>query len=73
MRLRLPFPGLLDRLIDLVLGFGLNRMPKVRVFAHSIAVAADINDVTMMHESIDESGSHHFIAEHGREPPNSNE
>ena len=73
MRLCLLFPGLSSWLIDLVFGFGLDRMPKVRVFAHSIAVAADINDVTVMHEPIDEGGSHDFIAEHGREPLNSNE
>ena len=38
-------------------------MPKVRVLAHPIAVAADIDDVTVMHEAVDECCGHDLVAQ----------
>ncbi len=33
---------------------GLDGLPQVAVFAHAIAVATDIDDVTVVHESVDQ-------------------
>jgi hypothetical protein len=38
-------------------------MPEVSVLAHLIAVTADVDDVAVMHKSVDQSGGHDFIAE----------
>ena len=32
------------------------------VLPETVAVAADVDDVTVMHQAIDERGGHHFIA-----------
>jgi hypothetical protein len=38
-------------------------MPEIGMFAHPIAVAADINDVAMMHEAVNEGCGHDLVAQ----------
>jgi hypothetical protein len=37
-------------------------MPEIGVFWHPIAVAADVDDVTVMHETVDQSSGRDLVA-----------
>ena len=39
--------------------------PELLVLAHSVAVAADVDDVAVVQQPVDERGGHDFVAEHG--------
>ena len=39
------------------------RAMQILVVAHAIAVAADVHDVAMMNETIDQRSGHHLVAE----------
>ena len=38
-------------------------LPEVGVLAHAVAVAADVDDVAVVKQAVDERGCHDFIAE----------
>jgi len=38
-------------------------LPELGVLAHAVAVAADRDEMTLMHEAIDERGGHDLVAE----------
>ena len=40
--------------------------PYLGVLAHAVGVAADVDDMAVMQDAIDESGSHHLVAERSR-------
>ena len=55
-------------LSSVVLGFaGLRGLKQVHMLAHPVTVASDIDQMAMMQNSIDQSGGHDLVAEHG--PP----
>jgi len=41
----------------------LKRLPKLGVMPHPIAVAADVDDVTVMEDPVNQSRGHDFVAE----------
>lgn len=45
-----------------VLG-GVQRLPQLRVLPHAIAVAADRDEIAVMHKAVDERGGHDLVAE----------
>jgi hypothetical protein len=45
------------------LRLGLDRMPEVGVFSHPVAVAADVNHMTVLHQPVDERGGRDLVAQ----------
>ncbi len=42
---------------------GLYGLPQIGVFAHPIAVATDVDHMTVMYESVNERGRHDFVTQ----------
>jgi hypothetical protein len=39
-------------------------LPHLRVVTHPVGIAADVDDVAVMQDAVDESRGHHFVAKH---------
>jgi hypothetical protein len=61
MRLGFPLSGSSGR-GSLIFILWADGMPKIGVFSHPIAVAADVHDMAVMHETINQGASHDVIA-----------
>ena len=63
MRFGLLSPSLSGRSDRLFIGLGLDRLPEVGMLAHPIAVAADIDQVAVMQDAIDQGCGHDIVSQ----------